>query len=91
MEPHAPKDKNAEYFQGIAVLVLLAILTGVEYVVGTADDLPLFSSSIIPLTLLALIKAGVIVNYYMHISHMWNPEEHEDDTHNTHGHEGLAE
>lgn len=94
MEPHAPKDKSTEYFQGIAVLVGLAILTGIEYVVGTTDDLPLFSSSIIPLTLLALIKAGIIVNYYMHISHMWNPEEHEDDahdTHNAHGHEGLAE
>ncbi|MBI5929555.1 MAG: cytochrome C oxidase subunit IV family protein [Chloroflexi bacterium] len=78
---HQRKGKNAEYLQGIIVLVVLAVFTAIEYAIGTADELPLFSSAFIPLTLIALIKAGVIVNYYMHISHMWNPEEEEHEAH----------
>ncbi len=80
-ETHSGKGKAAEYLQGIIVLVVLAVFTAIEYAIGTADDLPLFSSTLIPLTLIAVVKAGVIINYYMHISHMWNPEDEADEGH----------
>lgn len=80
-ETHSRKGKAAEYLQGIIVLVVLGVFTAIEYVIGTADDIPLFSSTLIPLTLIAVVKAGVIINYYMHISHMWNPEDEIDEGH----------
>lgn len=67
------KEKKAPpYFIGFAVLVVLAVLTGIEYILGTQDD-PMVAL----LVVIALVKAALIVNFYMHISKLWNPgEEH---------------
>lgn len=63
------KEKKAPpYFIGFAVLIVLAVLTGIEYVLGTADD-PITAI----LVVIALLKAAIIVNFYMHISKLWNP------------------
>jgi len=63
----------------LVIFITLVVLTGIEYAVGTADaeDLPVFSSNLIPLALIALVKAGLIVNFYMHISRLWSAEEEE--------------
>jgi cytochrome c oxidase subunit IV len=63
--------KSPPYFKGIAVLIALGILTGIEYYFGTQD-----SPSVILLSVLALIKAAIIVNYYMNISRLWSTEDH---------------
>ncbi|MCI0713293.1 MAG: cytochrome C oxidase subunit IV family protein [Chloroflexi bacterium] len=63
--------KSPPYFKGFAVLVILGILTGIEYYFGTKE-----SPSVIFLAVLALIKAAFIVNYYMNISRLWSTEDH---------------
>lgn len=63
------------YVCSVAVLVALGVLTGLEYIVGTADELPIFSSNLAPLIVIAVLKAGLIINYYMHISRIWSSEE----------------
>ncbi len=63
------------YLRSILVLVALGVLTGLEYWLATTDDLPVFSSALAPLAVIAVIKAGLIVNYYMHISRIWSTEE----------------
>lgn len=63
--------KSPPYFLGLAVLIVLGILTAIEYWVGTHD-----SPSLAVLVVVALIKAALIVNYYMHISHLWRSEDH---------------
>ena len=63
------------YALSATIAVLLFVLTGVEYVIGTADEVPPFSSNVAPLVIVALIKAALIVNFYMHINRIWTIEE----------------
>lgn len=63
--------KSPPYFKGIMVLIVLGILTGVEYYFGTQD-----SPSVILLSVIALIKAAFIVYFYMNISRLWSTEDH---------------
>ncbi len=63
------------YMKSFLVLVVLGVLTGLEYIIGVADDLPVFSNNTIPLAAVAVVKAGIIINYYMHISRIWSDEE----------------
>jgi caa(3)-type oxidase subunit IV len=62
--------KAAAFRQGIAVLVTLAILTGIEYWTSLA------TGSVVFLFIIALAKAGLIVNYFMHVAKLWREEAH---------------
>jgi hypothetical protein len=64
------RKRSAAYRQGIIVLAVLAVLTTVEYLVGVAW------SSITLLLVLGLFKAGLIVQYFMHVTRVWSEEEH---------------
>lgn len=63
------KTKSAAFRQIAGVAIGLAALTVVEYFVGI--NLP----STVLLFLLALIKAWLVVYFFMHISRLWTPEE----------------
>lgn len=63
------KEKSAAYRKGILVLVVLAALTALEFWVATAAG-----GSVAFLFIIALIKAGVIVQYYMHLDSVWSEE-----------------
>jgi hypothetical protein len=63
--------KAAAYRLGIYVLVGLAILTAVEFGVAL-----LFEGSAALLFVLALAKAGAIIQYYMHLNNVWSEEAH---------------
>lgn len=52
------------------VAVGLALFTGIEFFVGIAE-----SPSTVLLFLLALVKAWMVVYFYMHISRLWSSEE----------------
>jgi cytochrome c oxidase subunit 3 len=59
-------------FQGIIIFVYLAILTGLEFLIAISFDLvPL-------LVVVALVKAGLVVYYYMHVYKL-NLESENDD------------
>ncbi|MBI4631533.1 MAG: cytochrome C oxidase subunit IV family protein [Chloroflexi bacterium] len=53
--------KAAEFRLGIIVLVVLAVLTGAEYGISFTPALWL------ALIVIALIKAGIVIQYFMHI------------------------
>lgn len=55
---------------GLIVIALLAALTVVEWFVGTEVD-----PNIVPLAIISLVKAALIVWYFMHVYRLWRPEE----------------
>jgi cytochrome c oxidase subunit 4 len=63
-------DRKAAYRQGLLVLVGLAVLTALEFWIATAGG-----GSTVFLFILALAKAGVIVQYFMHLDRVWSEEE----------------
>ncbi len=69
--------RMSPYVRSFLVVVVLGIATGIEYAIAITDpdNLPVFSSILAPLAVIALFKAGLIVYFYMHISRIWSPEE----------------
>ena len=63
--------KAAAYRLGIITAIILAVLTVVEYVVSVS-----LNGSVAFLMIIALIKAGVIVQNFMHIARIWREESH---------------
>ena len=55
---------------GLLILVILAVLTGVEFVVATEIE-----ENLIPLVGMAVAKAGLILWYFMHIKRVTGTEE----------------
>jgi len=61
----------SEVRRGVYVLIFLAILTGIEYYLGTHEVANIF------LWAIALLKAGVVIQYYMHLMRVFRSgEEH---------------
>jgi CHASE2 domain-containing sensor protein len=57
---------------GIVVMIILAVLTALEYGLG------LFTAGWwLPLILLALLKAYFVLRDYMHIARLWTADEEE--------------
>lgn len=65
------KQKRTVYRQGIYVFLVLAVLTAVEFAVFRVT-----SGAIVPIMVLALVKAGLIVQYFMHVYRLWREESH---------------
>lgn len=63
------KTKSAAIRTSLIVAAVLAVMTIVEYFVALA-----YSGAAL-LLLLGLVKAFFVVNFYMHISRLWTPEE----------------
>jgi hypothetical protein len=76
---HEEQKARSPYVWSITVFVLLAVFTGLEYAIGTADpnDIPIVSSNVVPLVIIALFKAYLIVTSYMHIARLWSTEKDE--------------
>ena len=62
--------RKAAYRLGALVLVGLFVFTIVEYLIGIR-----WASAVI-LFIIGLFKAGLIVNYYMHLPRLWSEEGH---------------
>jgi hypothetical protein len=62
--------KAAAYRLGLITLVILAVLTAVEYVVS------IYLGSLVLLFIIAVIKAAVIIQNFMHITRLWREESH---------------
>lgn len=52
---------------GVIVILVLAVLTAIEYVVAVAVP----GTTIPYLTLIAIAKGALIAYYFMHIYHLW--------------------
>ena len=64
------ESKKRDFNTGLVVLMLLAVLTVGEYMIGS-----IASTWFAPLMLVALLKAFYIVRDYMHISEVFEGEE----------------
>ena len=62
--------KAAAYRLGLITLVILAVLTAVEFVVS------IYLGSLVLLFIIAVIKAAVIIQNFMHITRLWREESH---------------
>lgn len=72
MEMVHTQDKKSMLGQGIIIFVYLAILTGLEFLIAISfDSVPL-------LVVVALVKAALVVYYYMHVYKL-NLESEVDD------------
>jgi cytochrome c oxidase subunit 4 len=61
---------KAAYRRGLYVLVGLVVLTALEFLVAVA-----LGGSPVFLFIIALAKAGVILQYFMHVGRVWGEEE----------------
>ncbi len=55
---------------GFVVIVLLAVMTVVEYFISTAD----IAGSFVMLTIIALVKAVLIIVWFMHVRNIFGKE-----------------
>ncbi len=67
---------SGSLYQGVVIFVILAFLTAVEYFVAITN------ASVLLLTLTALLKAGLVMYYYMHMYKL-SQESHEHDHHSS--------
>jgi heme/copper-type cytochrome/quinol oxidase subunit 4 len=65
----AAKAKTGIYRSGYVVAIVLAIVTVVEFYIALT-----FNNFAI-MMLLGLVKAYLVVNYFMHIKSLWTEEE----------------
>ena len=62
--------KGSVFRRGNTAAIVLAVLTIIEFLVA------LYLPSAILLLLLAIAKAGIIMQVFMNIARLWSPEEH---------------
>jgi cytochrome c oxidase subunit 4 len=62
--------RKGAYRQGIYVFIGLAVLTALEFVIASV-----LAGSVVFLFVIALVKAGLIIQYYMHLERVWSEEE----------------
>ena len=62
-------EKTGTYELGGTVLLGLAVLTAAEFAFGGR------AFSIVALFIIAMIKGGMILNYFMHVARLWSSEE----------------
>jgi len=63
--------KRAAYRTGIIVFLILAALTAGEFYLAS------ISGAVAGLFIIALIKAALIIRYFMHVNRLWAEEGHE--------------
>ncbi len=61
-------DKLNDLTRGIAVFIILAVLTGIEFILARAEAATIF------LVLIALAKAGLVLWYFMHLARVFRSE-----------------
>ena len=64
------RGKTVRMRTGWLVALALAILTGIEYWLAVSLD----GSIVLYLVVIAVIKAWLIVQYFMHIRNLWHAE-----------------
>jgi cytochrome c oxidase subunit 4 len=63
------RSKMNDLSRGVVVFVVLAVLTAVEYILGINSAPGVF------LWIMALVKAGLVLWFFMHLARVFSPEE----------------
>jgi cytochrome c oxidase subunit III len=61
--------------QGVNVFIALAVLTAIEFFIAITN------ASILLITIVAILKAVLVLYYYMHVYHLRDVDKHTDDSH----------
>jgi uncharacterized protein YacL len=61
--------KRSPYVIGLIVGIVLAVLTGIEYFVGTHYPSAVF------LMLISVLKAILVIYFFMHVYRLWRTQE----------------
>lgn len=64
------ENRAAAYRLGVVTLLIIGVLTIAEFFVAV------YLGSTVLLLIIALIKAAIIVQNFMHISRLWREESH---------------
>ena len=64
------ENKAAAYRLGVVTLIIIGVLTIAEFFAAV------YLGSTVLLLIIALIKAAIIVQNFMHISRLWREESH---------------
>lgn len=64
-------DKKSAYRQILLVFLALVVLTAIEFVIALNLD-----NATVPLFIIAVVKAGLVVQFFMHIYRLWRGEDH---------------
>ena len=67
------QDKSSAFRQGLLIFIYLAVLTGLEFFVAIT------LSAVIVLIVIALVKAGLVLYYYMHIYKLNEEQDQENE------------
>ena len=70
MENKNTGNKQEELRRGVIVFIALAVLTGIEYLIGTQEAPRIF------LWLIALMKGGLVMWFFMHLKRVFSEGEH---------------
>ncbi|MGE0228809.1 MAG: cytochrome C oxidase subunit IV family protein [Dehalococcoidia bacterium] len=70
---HHGASEAADQKRGLTVIVALAVMTVVEYIFAIALDSP--AALVVILFSVAVVKAWLIVMYFMHLPLVWQGEE----------------
>ncbi len=68
-EPNVKSENKSELNRGVVVFVVLAVLTAVEYYLGTIEAAAVF------LWVIALLKAAAVIQYFMHLGRLFQSDE----------------
>ncbi len=71
-EPEPAPSEATDQRRGFTVIVLLAVLTAIEYAI--AVELDVVPVLVTLLAAIAVVKAGLIVSYFMHLAKAWHGE-----------------
>jgi len=62
-------NSSKEIRQGLFVFIALAVLTAIEYYLGSAQAAGYL------LWVIAILKAALVIQYFMHIQRVFNPDK----------------
>jgi cytochrome c oxidase subunit 4 len=62
------KAKAADMRRGVVILGILAVLTVVEFLLATMTSLTFL------LVIIAFVKAGIVIQYFMHLPRVFSEE-----------------
>ena len=68
-KPQATKSKRSGYVTGAIVALALALLTALEYYIGSNPN-----PGVTWLMLISLLKSALVVYYFMHVYRLWRTE-----------------
>lgn len=69
MDNHVSSQKGAQRM-GINIFIVLMVLTVLEFIFSV------YINSIVALLIIMIIKAALIVYYFMHVYRVWREESH---------------